>query len=75
MTHRAQEETTMTITDLMQRFGELACDCGRVHTSESERRLCVRAQPGWDDLVEGRLIEGRHAGTGRPARRERRAER
>jgi hypothetical protein len=65
----------MTITDLMQRYDEVACDCGRVHTTESERRLCLRAQPGWDDLVEGRRIEGGHAGRGRPARRERRPER
>jgi hypothetical protein len=42
----------MTITDLMQRYGELACDCGRVHTTESERQLCLRAQPGWDELVD-----------------------
>jgi hypothetical protein len=42
----------MTITDLMQRFGELACDRGWVHTTGSERRLCLRAQPGWDERVE-----------------------
>ena len=65
----------MTITDLMQRFGELACDCGRVHTSDSERRACLRAQPGWDQRVESGLTEGRRAGKARPARRERRPER
>jgi hypothetical protein len=65
----------MTITDLMQRFGELACDCGRVHASDGERRACPRAQPGWDDLVQSWLVEGRRAGEGRPAGRERRAER
>jgi hypothetical protein len=53
----------MTINELMRRYGELPCDCGRVHTTDSERRLCLRAQPGWEETVEG-WVGQRAAGDG-----------
>jgi hypothetical protein len=59
--------------ELLDQSGEMPCDCGRVHTTDGERRACLWAQPGWDEMVQEWLDrradgdEGWPAGRGRVA--------